>query len=110
MKRGQRFSPVFPFVALALAAGCSAPASTSTSTPIPPATANAAPKGVSAPDAAASTAPAPQKLNLAFDSPTVGAKVRATAAGLPPGKAVEITWGTVTGGWVIEGYYHFKGK
>ena len=32
------------------------------------------------------------------------------AEGLPPGKTVDLTWGTVTGGWVIEDYYHFRGK
>ena len=36
--------------------------------------------------------------------------MHATAAGLPPGKAVDLTWGTVNGGWVIEDYYHFRGK
>src|SRR6185295_12041269 len=42
-------------------------------------------------------------LNLAYDEPAVvGASVHATAASLPPGKEVEIMWGTVTGGWVIE--------
>ena len=39
----------------------------------------------------------------------VGAKVRATAAGLPPGKIVDLQWGTVTGDWVIENYYFFRG-
>ena len=29
---------------------------------------------------------------------------------MPPGKTVDLTWGTVTGGWVIEDYYHFRGK
>src|SRR6185436_4443958 len=29
---------------------------------------------------------------------------------LPAGKKIELQWGTVTGGWVIEDYYHFKGK
>ena len=32
------------------------------------------------------------------------------ASGLPAGKRVELAWGTVTGGWVIEDYYHFRGK
>jgi hypothetical protein len=36
--------------------------------------------------------------------------VRATATGLPPGKTVDLTWETVTGGWVVEDYYHFRGK
>ena len=29
---------------------------------------------------------------------------------MPSGKTVDLTWGTVTGGWVIENYYHFRGK
>src|SRR4026208_73222 len=50
-------------------------------------------------------------LDLAYDKPAiVGAMVTATATGLPAGKAVDLTWGTVTGGWVIEDYYHFRGK
>jgi len=40
----------------------------------------------------------------------VGTPVQATADGLPAGKMVDLTWGTVTGGWVIEDYYHFRGK
>jgi hypothetical protein len=40
----------------------------------------------------------------------VGVSVRATATGLPAGKTVELSWGTVTGGWIIEDYYHFRGK
>ena len=66
------------------------------------------PAGASAAD------PAPakplQKLTLTYDTPIVGAAVRATAAGLPAGKSVELTWKTVTGGWTIEDYYHFRGK
>jgi len=50
-------------------------------------------------------------LDLAYDKPAVvGASVHATAAGLPPRKTVDLTWGTVTGGWVIEDYYQFRGK
>src|SRR5580658_6694463 len=41
-------------------------------------------------------------LNLMYDKPAVvGAKVHATASGLPAGKKVDLTWGTVNGGWVI---------
>ena len=47
---------------------------------------------------------------MTYDRPVVGAKVRATVAGLPPGKIVDLNWGTVTGGWVIEHYYYFRGK
>ena len=56
------------------------------------------------------SAPSVQTLTLTYDSPTVGAAVHASASGLPAGKTVELTWKTVTGGWVIEDYYHFRGK
>jgi hypothetical protein len=50
-------------------------------------------------------------LDLAYDKPAaVGSGVLATAAGLPPGKTVDLRWGTVTGGWFIADYYHFRGK
>jgi len=50
-------------------------------------------------------------LTLTHDDPAVvGSAVHATAAGLPPSKAIELSWGTVTGGWVIEDYFHFRGK
>lgn len=50
-------------------------------------------------------------LDLTYDKPAiVGAIAHATASGLPAGKTVDLTWGTVTGGWVIEDYYHFRGK
>jgi hypothetical protein len=50
-------------------------------------------------------------LNLSYDKPAVvGANVHATAMGLPPGSKVDLIWGTVTGGWVIQGYYQFLGK
>ena len=50
-------------------------------------------------------------LTLAHDKPAVvGTSVAASVSGLPPGKEVDLQWGTVTGGWVIEDYYHFRGK
>ena len=50
-------------------------------------------------------------LDLAYDAPAVvGASAQATVSGLPSGKTVDLTWGTVTGGWVIEDYYYFRGK
>jgi hypothetical protein len=50
-------------------------------------------------------------LDLIYEKPAVvGATVQATANGLPAGKVVDLAWGTVTGGWVIEDYYHFRGK
>src|SRR5262245_29594379 len=51
-----------------------------------------------------------QKLDLTYDKPVVGAEVRVAASDLPAGKTVELQWGTVAGGWVVEDYYHFKGK
>jgi hypothetical protein len=50
-------------------------------------------------------------LNITHDDPpVVGSPVHVTGTGLPAGKTVDLTWGTVTGGWVIEDYYHFRGK
>jgi hypothetical protein len=50
-------------------------------------------------------------LNITHDDPPiVGSRAHVTATGLPAGKTVDVTWGTVTGGWVIEDYYHFRGK
>jgi len=51
-----------------------------------------------------------KKLDLTYDKPVVGAEVRVAAADLPAGKTAELQWGTVAGGWVVEDYYHFKGK
>ena len=42
--------------------------------------------------------------------PVVGSDVDASAEGLPPGRTVDLMWRTVNGGWVIEDYYHFRGK
>src|SRR4029077_15771294 len=45
------------------------------------------------------------RLELAYDRPAVvGSSVRASAKGLPPGKMVDLSWGTVNGGWVVEDY------
>ena len=61
--------------------------------------------------AAQSSAATQVRLDLAYEKPAVvGASVRASAAGLPPGKRVDLSWGTVRGGWVIEDYYRFRGK
>src|SRR2546426_9453862 len=51
-----------------------------------------------------------QKLELTYEKPVVGAQVKAVASSLPAGKIVDLEWGTVTGGWVIEDYYYFRGK
>jgi len=52
-----------------------------------------------------------QKLELSYDKPVmVGSKVHVVAGGLPVGKTVDLAWGTVNGGWLIEDYYYFRGK
>jgi hypothetical protein len=62
-----------------------------------------------------SSAPAPKRLTLTYDKaqtpkPLVGTAIEATAEGLPANSDVELLWGTVEGGWVIEDYFHFRGK
>jgi len=51
-----------------------------------------------------------QKLGLHYGKPVVGAEVEVTATGLQAGKMVKLKWSTVTGGWIIEDYYYFRGK
>src|SRR5262245_10639207 len=52
-----------------------------------------------------------KKLDLKYEKPAVvGTEVQVSATDLAAGKTVELQWGTVTGGWVVEDYYHFKGK
>jgi len=46
----------------------------------------------------------------ATDKVVVGTEIDAVADGLPPGRKVELLWKTVNGGWVVEDYYHFRGK
>src|SRR6202162_4677293 len=61
--------------------------------------------------AAAKSDPASiRKLELKCDKAVVGANVRVAAEGLPVGETVDLGWGTVTGGWVIEDYYYFRGR
>ncbi len=80
--------------------GCSQ--SPSASSPIAASTAN--------PPAASAGSPS-TPLKLDYEKPAVvGANVHATSANLPPGKTVDLTWGTVNGGWVVEDNYHFGGK
>jgi hypothetical protein len=55
-------------------------------------------------------APSVQKLELTCDNPVVGARVRVAVSGLPAGKTVDLKWNTVTGGWVIQDYYYFRGR
>jgi hypothetical protein len=85
-------------LAVAGASACSGGAASSAESPATgPAPATSAPSSV-------------QALNLSYEEPVVGAPVQATASGLPPGKTVELSWETVTGGWVVEDYYRFRGK
>jgi len=57
------------------------------------------------------TAPKTLTLTRAKDQrPVVGAGVDASADGLPPGRTVDLLWGTVDGGWVVEDGYRFRGK
>jgi hypothetical protein len=51
-----------------------------------------------------------QTLTIAPKKVTVGAQVRATASGLTPNASVELIWKSMQGKWLIEDYYHFKGK
>ena len=60
--------------------------------------------------AAAKTGAPLRKLDLIYDKATVGAKVRVAASGLSANKMVDLKWGSVAGGWVIENYYFFRGK
>ncbi len=39
-----------------------------------------------------------------------GADVEVSAEGLPPNRTLDLIWGTVSGGWVVEEYYRFRGK
>jgi len=42
--------------------------------------------------------------------PVPGTPIEAVAEGLPPGRTIDLQWKTVDGGWVVEDYYHFRGK
>ena len=59
---------------------------------------------------ASATERPPQTLKLTHAATTVGAEVHVSASDLPAGKTVDLAWKTVTGGWEIEDYYHFRGK
>jgi hypothetical protein len=91
-------SPRFAIIALVIFATCSC------SQPAAPA------PGADTLQAADKPDPSLQKLELTYEKPVVGARVHAVAAGLPPGKTVDLKWETVTGGWLIEDYYYFRGK
>jgi hypothetical protein len=103
MQRHRRLQIVLlsliPSIALAACAGSGA------APPAGEAAANDVDAGV-----AATTGEPYRPLTFTYDRPIVGAEVRVTADGLPPGKTVDLVWSTVTGGWVIEDYYYFRGK
>src|SRR5205814_5059398 len=68
-------------------------------------------KSAASPAAAPAAGQQLATLDLTYDKPAiVGATAVATVSGLPARKTVDLAWGTVTGGWVIENYYHFRGK
>ena len=58
----------------------------------------------------------PKKLTLTYKQgtanakPVAGADVDATAEGLTPHQKVDLLWGTVNGGWVVEDFFRFRGK
>jgi hypothetical protein len=54
--------------------------------------------------------PAVQLKHPGAEKVVVGTEIDAVAEGLPPGRKVDLQWKTVSGGWVIEDYYHFRGK
>jgi hypothetical protein len=90
-----RFGVWLAVMVVAMSAACSRPSAGQAASAEPPV-------ATSAPVAA---------LELAYDKPAVvGTNVIATVDGLPKGKTVDLEWGTVTGGWVVEDYYHFRGK
>ncbi len=55
----------------------------------------------------------PKKLILTYPKNAkvvANLEVEATAEGLPPNRRLDLVWGTVNGGWVIEEYHRFRGK
>jgi hypothetical protein len=95
MRRWSRYSVSVAVAMTTLAAACSRPASLSQPVAAAPTSSNAG----------------YLPLTLSHDDPlTVGATVHVAAVGLPPSSMIELSWGTVSGGWIIEDYYHFRGK
>jgi hypothetical protein len=68
--------------------------------------------GTGAPTALAQpAAPGPlTRLDIQPSKATVGATVKLTSRDLPANQAIDLSWETVDGGWVIQDYYHFGGK
>jgi hypothetical protein len=97
-------------IAIALAAGCSGAGGSGGSEPT-----RSEQSAGSETTQAIVTSAAPKRLTLTYDKTetpkaVVGTSVDAIAEGLPPNKTFDLVWGTVEGGWVIEDYFHFKGK
>jgi hypothetical protein len=70
-------------------------------------------KRVSSPPVDAKPVNPPKKLTLTHSpntKPVVGTEVEATAEGLPPHRKIDLLWGTVNGGWVVEDFFRFRGK
>ena len=65
------------------------------------------------PPAVGGTTVPPKKITITAPPQTklvAGVEVEASAEGLPANKTVDLVWGTVNGGWVVEDYYRFRGK
>jgi hypothetical protein len=70
-------------------------------------------RDVAQPIASKPSSTALKKLTLTYPKNTklvVGAEIEASAEGLPPNRTIDLVWGTVSGGWVVEDYYRFRGK
>jgi hypothetical protein len=55
----------------------------------------------------------PKTLTLSYNKntkPVAGTEVEAVVEGLTPHRTIDLVWGTVNGGWVIEDYFRFRGK
>jgi hypothetical protein len=66
-----------------------------------------------APSLASAPTATSRKLTLTYPKQAklvAGVEIEASAEGLPPNRKVDLVWGTVTGGWVVEEYYRFRGK
>jgi len=88
-----------PLLLLIASAACSRPAASPTDS-----------SSAAAPESVAASNDALKTLTLTYKAATVGSAVQVNGKGLPAGKTVDLTWGTVTGGWVVENYYRFLGK
>ena len=70
-------------------------------------------QAASAPTATTAAVDPPKKLTLTYPRNAklvADVEVEATAEGLPPNRRLDLVWGTVNGGWVVEDYHRFRGK